>query len=105
MMVWMDKQSCRPSSAARKLSPGTVKVVVAPCAASWSIRILPPCRIAMLSGSGAWNFCGVKTNSSVPTLTLGSRFDSLQLAAGAGVFLKDDLGGLGPDEGHWAGVV
>ena len=30
MMVLMRLESCRPSSAARKLSPGTVKAVVAP---------------------------------------------------------------------------
>ena len=34
MMVLMRLESCRPSSAARKLSPGTVKAVVAPCASS-----------------------------------------------------------------------
>jgi len=32
--VLMRLESCRPSSAARKLSPGTVKAVVAPCASS-----------------------------------------------------------------------
>ena len=45
MTVLMRFESCSPSSAARKLSPGTVKAVVAPCASSWSIRILPPCRM------------------------------------------------------------
>ena len=45
MMVLMRLESCRPSSAARKLSPGTVNAVVAPWASSWSIRILPPCRM------------------------------------------------------------
>ena len=34
MMVLMRLESCRPSRAARKLSPGTVKAVVAPWASS-----------------------------------------------------------------------
>ncbi len=38
--------SCNPSSAARKLSPGTENTRVTPWMRNWSTRIFPPCRIA-----------------------------------------------------------
>ena len=75
-MVRMEEVSKSASSAAMKLSPGTVNSVWQPSPTSWSIRILPPVRITDASLNlavfrNSWAVLGRRGRRGIP-LTRGS---------------------------------